>query len=239
MGRYHLEIDETIATILVDEKYYKIVEEEVVYQRTILKEYILKDELFETSILPYEPSDDVPEIIERMFKASTNANVGPMACVAGAIAYFAVKAVKEAGANYVVFDNGGDIACFVDVPVTVGIYSGSNNMFNNLGFKIEPTEEIIGICTSSATVGPSISFGNADAAIVVSNDVILADAMATSLCNDITVKNQTEILSIMQQKMIAGIEGMTVIYDDILCTRGAIPPIILAKEDFNRITKGD
>ncbi len=237
MKRHHLRIEETIVTILAEDKYLKVVKDEILFQRDVLKEYILRDALFGTTFLSYKPNNNVPEIIDRMFTASAIADVGPMACVAGAIAYFAVKAVKDAGADYIVVDNGGDIACHIDAPITVGIYSGLNNEFNNLGFKIEPSEKIMGICTSSATVGPSISLGNADAAIVVCDDVILADAMATALGNEIMEKSQTVILSIMQQKMTDGIDGMMVIYDDILCSWGNIPPIILAKEDYEKITK--
>jgi ApbE superfamily uncharacterized protein (UPF0280 family) len=41
----------------------------------------------------------------------------------------------------------------------------------------------LGICTSSGTVGHSLSFGKADAALVSSADAALADAVATGLGN--------------------------------------------------------
>lgn len=233
MKRYHVQIEETIVTILAEERFLKVAIDEILYQRNILKEYILKDPLFQISFMPYEAPNNVPEIIERMFSASKIAGVGPMAGVAGAIAYSVVKAVKEAGAKYVVVDNGGDIACYIDKPLNVGIYSGLNNQFNAIGFRIEPSEEIMGICTSSATIGPSISLGCADAAIVVCNNVVLADAMATALGNEIRKKKQKAILSVMKQKTIQEIKGMMVIYDDLLCTWGNLPPIIYIKMDYD------
>jgi uncharacterized protein len=41
------------------------------------------------------------------------------------------------------------------------------------------------VCTSSGTVGPSVSFGTADAVTVQAASTILADAAATALANRI------------------------------------------------------
>ena len=239
MKRYHIQIDETIATILVDDEFLSIISEEILRQRKILKEYILNDSLFLSSLLPYDaPYEGIPEIAERMFYASKVAGVGPMACVAGAIAYFAARAARKAGAKFVVVDNGGDIAYFIDKSLNVGIYSGLNSYFNNLGFKLEPCEEIKGVCTSSATVGPSISFGCADAAVVFSDDVILADAMATSLGNAIKRENYGQTLSILKNKMVQGIRGLLVIVDDLMCLFGDLPRVITTEMNYDLITKG-
>ena len=47
----------------------------------------------------------------------------------------------------------------------------------------------MGICTSSGTVGHSLSFGKADAVCVKAKSVSLADAAATAIGN--MVKSQT------------------------------------------------
>ncbi|MGB9618671.1 MAG: UPF0280 family protein, partial [Desulfomonilaceae bacterium] len=71
--------------------------------------------------------------------------------------------------------------------------------------------------TSSATVGPSRSFGRADAAVVVSYDAALADAAATALGNRIqgyadlrkgvewamTIPGVTAALAVLHDKMAA------------------------------------
>lgn len=46
-------------------------------------------------------------------------------------------------------------------------------------------ETPLGICTSAGTVGPSISFGKADAVVVVSKNCSIADAFATAIGNNI------------------------------------------------------
>jgi hypothetical protein len=48
---------------------------------------------------------------------------------------------------------------------------------------MELVERPLGLCTSSGTVGPSLSFGKADAAIVLANSAALADAAASALGN--------------------------------------------------------
>jgi ApbE superfamily uncharacterized protein (UPF0280 family) len=53
-----------------------------------------------------------------------------------------------------------------------------------LGITLD-TYDPMAVCTSSGTVGPSLSFGKADAAVVVSYDACLADACATRLGNEI------------------------------------------------------
>ncbi|MBN1329326.1 MAG: UPF0280 family protein [Candidatus Heimdallarchaeota archaeon] len=239
MKRYHIQVEETITTIICEEEFLNTAIEEILFQRKNLKEYILRDPLFLISLEPYTtPIADIPEIIEQMFSASRLAGVGPMAGVAGAIAYFVAKKVKEVGAEYIIVDNGGDIAFFSNKPIIVGVYAGTHSPFDNIGLKFEPKKEISGVCTSSATVGPSISFGNSDAVIVISDNVILADALATALGNEIKRKDRKEILAVMKEKDILGIRGLMVIIDDLMCALGDLPKIIKTKVDYNLITKG-
>lgn len=122
--------------------------------------YICRDPFFRITLEPYHCPKDAPEIVQRMTDAGNTMGIGPMSAVAGTIAALAVEAMVLAGATYAIVDNGGDIALINDSPVLVGIYAG-NSPFKNLAFEIEPSSQLHGICTSSGTVGPSISFGNA------------------------------------------------------------------------------
>jgi Uncharacterized conserved protein len=101
-------------------------------------------------------------------------------------------------------------------------------------FLVPPQEEILGICTSSATVGPSISFGQADAVTVFSRDVSLADAWATALCNRVTVHEEADPI----EPWDPGIEGVLVVQDGEFRSYGHIPPLVAAYVDFDLITRG-
>jgi len=160
-----------------------------------------------------------------------------MASVAGAIAECALKRMIESGATHAIVENGGDIAMFISFPVTVGIYASEKGI-RNLGLKFRPQGRIMGICTSSATVGPSLSFGKADAATVISGDVALADAAATALGNSIISKERGSIEKAMNSLMVEGIQGMIAIIEDTIGLCGDLPEIVKVHIDHDLITKG-
>ncbi|MFX1252314.1 MAG: UPF0280 family protein [Promethearchaeota archaeon] len=236
MKRHYFRIKETIVTIIADEEFIPLAKREIWEKRSDLEQFILYNPLFRIALDPYNVPKNAPEIVKLMGEAGKKVGVGPMASVAGAIAYYAVKAMVEAGANYAVVDNGGDIAMYIDRPLVAGIYTG-NREVKRIGFKFLPRTEIFGLCTSSATVGSSLSFGKVDAATVISKDVILADATATALGNSITQKNDLSIKKAMRKFMIEGIEGMTAIIDDKIGMCGELPKIVNTKINYDLITK--
>ncbi|MFC2170025.1 UPF0280 family protein [Acidobacteriota bacterium] len=235
--KHKLKIKETITNIFCDEGFLPAAKQEILLQRRYLEDYIQENPSFRLALEPYEVSPDAPEIIKRMANSAAKAGVGPMASVAGAIAEYAVKAMVDAGAAHAVVDNGGDIAMFLNHPIVVGIYAGESEI-DNLGLRFIPEGVISGICTSSATVGPSLSFGKADAAVVLSKDVIFADAVATSLGNAITQKNQKLIEKAMDSHMMENIEGLIVLVEDIVGMCGELPDIVKIDMDYNLITRG-
>lgn len=237
MERKKVEIKETIATIISDKEFIPIGEQETFRQRCYIEDYIRQDPLFLNTLEPYEVSPEAPEIVRRMTKAGTKVGVGPMSSVAGAIAEFAVRAMVGAGATHAVVDNGGDIAMYISRPVIVGIYAGDIKI-RNIGLKFQPAGVIVGICTSSATIGPSLSLGKADAATVISKDVILADAAATALGNSLNKKNRKSIKDVMNSLMIDEIDGMIAIMEDIMGICGNLPEIVSVNLDYELITKG-
>ncbi|MHC1566782.1 MAG: UPF0280 family protein [Candidatus Syntropharchaeia archaeon] len=228
MYKRRFQIKETNVTIKADEKkYIEIAEREIIKNRRELEKYIRYDPFFRVTLDPYPPDPNAPEIVRRMIDAGGAAGTGPMAAVAGTIAELALEAMVDAGARHAIVDNGGDIALINERPVLVGIYAG-NSKIKNLAFRVEPRDYIYGICTSSGTVGPSISFGNADAATVLSKIPSLADASATALGN--AVKDNVEsAFSVVEN--IKGVDGALVIQGEVLGRWGKIPRIVKIVED--------
>ncbi|MGY5853914.1 MAG: UPF0280 family protein [Candidatus Thorarchaeota archaeon] len=237
MERYHLRIGETIATVIAECHYIPIADASVRGCRNDLKMYIAQNPYFQIAMEPIEVSDNAPQIVKEMASAANTAGVGPMAAVAGAIAQHAVREMVEAGARHVVFDNGGDIAMFLDSSTVIGIYTGQITS-NGLGFRVDKCQEMLGICTSSASVGHSISLGQSDASIVISEDVALADATATALGNVIQNEDKQEIQNAMSRVASDEVDGMMVFVGDSIGMSGNLPELVRAHVDYQLITRG-
>ena len=126
-----------------------------------------------------------------------------MAAVAGAIAEAVGEALLPASPELII-ENGGDIFLASSRPRRVGLYAGRSPFSGRLGLRIDPTLTPLGICTSSGTVGHALSFGEADAVVVLSPDAALADAVATAAGN--LVKSKDHIPRAIE--FAAGIEGI-------------------------------
>ena len=158
-----------------------------------------------------------------------------MAAVAGAIAWAGIESMQEAGAMFGVIDNGGDIALISDRDIRVGVHAGDALLSNRIAFVVPPQDSVLGICTSSATVGPSISFGVADAVTIFSRDVALADAWATSVCNQIRADDR----SVLDRINPNDVRGIFVIMGEQNVRWGLLPPIVRADVDERLISAGD
>jgi ApbE superfamily uncharacterized protein (UPF0280 family) len=237
MERYHLQIGETIATVIVESKFIQLAEKAVFDARDQIESYIDEEPLFAESHTPIRVREDAPPIILKMAEASRKVGVGPMASVAGAIAEYVVERLVAAGAQHVVFDNGGDIAMYLDHPIIAGIYTGSRGP-DNFGLKISQTKRVVGLCTSSARVGHSLSYGDTDASIIYSEDVTLADAAATALGNKIAYKDRNVIETSLNDIMSTGVTGAMVTIEDMIGTCGQLPQIVKANVDYDLISKG-
>lgn len=178
--------------------------------RSQLEDYIRSKSSFLSTLLPYPEDPFAPVIIREMISATRMFGVGPMAAVAGTIAQFVgmdlLKYTEE-----VIVENGGDIFLKTKRSVTVSIFAGNSQLSNKLGLIIHPEQMPTGICTSSATVGHSLSLGISDAVCIVANKASIADAAATALGNRITDKSRLkrEIESIRESKDIKG--GLVII----------------------------
>jgi ApbE superfamily uncharacterized protein (UPF0280 family) len=135
--------------------------------RRPLEKYIREHPLFMHALEPYAVEDDAPEMVREMAEAGRIANVGPMAAVAGAIAEEVGRELLKYSREIIV-ENGGDIFMQILKTRRVGIYAGESSPFTGkLALEITPDDTPLGICTSSGTVGHSLSLGSADAVMVM------------------------------------------------------------------------
>jgi hypothetical protein len=197
-----------------------VAEKEAAKLRGEIEAYIKAAPLFLTSLEPIEVNINAPEIIRRMAAAAKLAGVGPMAAVAGAISeltgYGLLKYSDE-----VIVENGGDIFMSTKTTRKIGIYAGNSPLSDKLALEIDPSGSPLGICTSSGTVGHSLSFGKADAAVIISKDTFLADAAATALGN--RVKTADDIENALQfAASVEGVTGAVVIIGDKLGAWGDV-----------------
>jgi len=183
----------------------------VKFYRNQLNEYIKNNIDFQTSFVPVDVDLKAAPIIIEMAKAAQKANVGPFAAVAGAMAEFVGKDLLNYSPEIIV-ENGGDIFINTKRDRKLAIYAGKSPLSGKLGINISKYLSPVGVCTSSGTVGHSISFGKADAVVVISPSTILADAVATAAANLIHTKYDIE-KSIDFAKNISGVIGVIAIID--------------------------
>jgi ApbE superfamily uncharacterized protein (UPF0280 family) len=180
--------------------------------RRQLEEYISANPRLLSSLKPMQVEADAPPIVTEMARAAALTGVGPMAAVAGTVAEFVGRELKLKSAD-VIIENGGDIYIVSSKDRVVGIYAGVSTLSGRIGIKIKAVETPLGICTSSGTVGHSLSFGNADAAIAVSSSAALADAAATAIGN--LIKGEESIpKGLAFASKIDGLKGAVIIKGD-------------------------
>lgn len=161
----------------------------IIFHRARLETYITSNVDFSETLRSYHVEKDAPRIVKLLSVSTLPFSVGPMAAVAGVLADLAVEAMVDEKASIAIVENGGEISAITNEPFTVGLYAGENLLSNEMGFQIDPVECPIGIATSSATVGPALSFGEADAVTVFASTSGVADAAATAICNSVRGKN--------------------------------------------------
>jgi ApbE superfamily uncharacterized protein (UPF0280 family) len=182
--------------------------------RLPLEAYILKNPLFLKSLepLPYDPK--ASEIVRTMLKAGMVAQVGPMASVAGAIAEKVGRALLEKGlTSQVAVENGGDIFLALKKDARVLLFAGDSPFSGKIALLIKKELMPCGVCTSSAKIGHSLSFGNADALTVIHKDTAIADALATAFGN--LLKTSEDFKKILNKaKKIDGLFGVVAVLKD-------------------------
>jgi len=181
--------------------------------RRQLEKYIAQYPDFLHSLSPLPDDPLAPAMVRQMLHAAQHAGVGPMAGVAGAVAQM-VGLMLSPLTPAIIVENGGDCYLNLQEDVRVGIFAGPDSPFTGkIALRFTADRFPLGICTSSGTVGPSLSFGKADAVTVVSRDAALADAAATALGNQVkTPQDISKALELACQ--IPSVDGALIIAKD-------------------------
>ena len=202
-GSYRASMEEDVYTFLVD-------------LRRQMDAYLLMDPQYKSALTPYDAGLEAPNILKEMSRISHKTGIGPMSAVAGAVA----KHVADfLGTKEVIVENGGDIYAKATSDMDISVFAGQSPLSEKVGLHIPAAAFPCGICTSSGTVGPSLSLGRADAMMIVCQDVLLADSYATAMANRIKTVNDLQPV-IEQIQNIPEILGALAVKDDKLAVCG-------------------
>lgn len=218
---FEVRIRETDLQILAGKDLRDTANDAVLLYRSQLESYISRHPQFAISLCPLSADPTAPPIVKTMLGAGIAADVGPMAAVAGAIAEYVGLDLLAAGAGEVVVENGGDIYFCRNQESVVGIFAGTSPLSNRVGLKIPARCMPLGICTSSGTVGHSLSLGEADSVTVLAKDTALADAVAT-LAGNAVLPGQSLESALAKASGVPGILGVVIIRGEELGAWGEV-----------------
>ena len=232
----HYEVGQTALTVICEEQYLGVIKEAVCDARFAIESKIAEDPFFGVTYDPYPPSSADHPLVVRMCQASVKAGVGPMAGVAGAVASYAAEKAVDAGCGHVIIENGGDIALRISEDISIGIFA-DDEKFRDLALSVHPSPGIRGICSSSGTVGPSVSFGRSGICTVLSDDVVLADCCATAFGNMIRDGTPEEMSSAAERTFsIDGVDGCICVCGGLISMCGEIPELVKGRFDDCQLT---
>lgn len=198
----------------------RFIEDRVHYYRHQLEEYIHTKPLFKDSLFPVDQDPLAPALAAEMIRVSGLLGVGPMATVAGAMAEYVGRDIESRSEEFII-ENGGDIFLKTKVERVVQVFANRSPFSNKIGIRLKADNAPYGVCTSSATVGPSLSFGKADAVCVVGVSSLFADGLATLLGNSVKEKNDISV-AIEKGRKFPGTKGILIVLDEHLGVWGDI-----------------
>jgi ApbE superfamily uncharacterized protein (UPF0280 family) len=224
---FRVVVQETDLMVYADQSLAAETRDAVVQCRSILEGYLAGHPEWLTSLVPVGHSGPAPDLIREMAAAAQSAGVGPMAAVAGAIAEKVGRRLLRR-AREVIVENGGDTFVCCRSPVTMAIFAGRSPLSMRVGLKLPPSPQPLAVCTSSGTVGHSLSHGRADAACVLADSCALADAAATAIGNRVAAPGDIAA-AIDFGRTIAGVDGVVVISGGQMGLWGRLEVVPLGK----------
>ena len=195
-------------------------QEKISSLRQKLDEYIKTEPFFKKSLKPFAPAGHAPAEAVEMANAAEKAGVGPMAAVAGLFARdVATEILQNFSVKEMVIENGGDIYAQLKNDLILSVFAGDSILSERIGLVIPAETGSVGICTSAGTLGPSLSYGKADAVVVVAHNPLVADAFATAFGNK--VKSPADVEKVINQsEKYPEILALLIICEDQVGIRG-------------------
>lgn len=209
-----VKVKDTDLHILADREVSDLAQKLALQYRLQIEQYIQRHPHFASALLPLAPDVLAPPIVKDMLAAAKSAGVGPMAAVAGVIAEYVGRGILQSGCREVMVENGGDIYINRSQDCTVAIFAGASSLSLRTGVQLSGNRMPIAVCTSSGTVGHSLSFGLADSVTVIAGSTALADAAATRLGNEVgrgSSGNGGIGRALEKSREISGVLGVVVI----------------------------
>ncbi|PKQ37343.1 MAG: hypothetical protein CVT59_07965 [Actinobacteria bacterium HGW-Actinobacteria-1] len=186
--------------------------------RAGLEAYIAANPRFAESHVPIEVGPGAPRLAREMADAARITGVGPMASVAGAFAE-AVAVGLSASSAEVIVENGGDLFVMGGHDRTVLLWAGDSPLSGRVALIVSAAMQPVAVCTSSARVGPSLSYGSAHAVTILAENGALADAAASAVGNVVHAPDDIA-LGLERAKSIPGVLGAVIIADDRIGATG-------------------
>ena len=217
---FNVMVKETDLWVSADKNLEKETRDLIFDYRYQLETYILSHPEFATTLLPFKEDAYAPPVVREMIDVTRDLGVGSMASVAGAIAQHVGYGLLRF-TDQVIVENGGDIFLKANRPVTVSILAGSSPLSERFGLLIPENSMPMGVCSSSGTVGHSLSLGITDVVCLLSPSAARADGAATAIGNMVRIKKGIEKVADRASE-IPGIVGGVIIVGDRMATWGDI-----------------
>ncbi len=216
---FRVVVDETDLWIAAESDLTDRALESVRLHRAVIERYIADHPEFSTTLKIWEKPVPPHSIVARMVNAGNAVGIGPMAAVAGSIAE-AVARDLIGHTTRIMVENGGDLYLLGGTTSSVGIWAGPSPLSGKIALSVDPSQGIA-VCTSSSTVGPSLSLGMADAATAISPSGALADAAATELGNRVRRFQDME-KALDWALSVPGIIGAVVVMGETIGAKGQV-----------------
>jgi len=218
--RFSVQIAESDLLVLCDRDLAQLARDTLADARRGIERQIAAEPEFGASLVPVDAGEPATPVVRGMVRAGKAWNVGPMAAVAGAVAEAVGRRLLEE-CQTVIVENGGDVFVRSADPLTFALYAGERSPFcDRVAFRLA-ADGGVGVCTSSGVVGPSISFGRADAVVAIAGDAAYADAAATSIAN--RIREPGDVDRVVEAEAERGaLEGLIACMGDRIGLWGAV-----------------